>query len=239
MTDPIQIGNVIDANQQASAFNAIAPETQAMIDALLNGDLTPEQFSVKKQNGEFVAPTLPPPVTVPANRYAPTGWRKKQSVEFDIDLPSGQVVRIRRLERNDLFRLKIMDHLDDLLPLLIDPDLSEAEKDVKLKEAIGSNKNLIDNMYSVIDVVVMACCLNPMVCADSSMASYGSEVDQADPNFVSVVHIDDIDIDDRQIIFSAAFGSDASHLKSVQGETPSVEPLPAVESVLLPSERNI
>lgn len=167
------------------------------------------------------------------NRYAPTGWRKKHSIEFDYQTPSGQVCRLRRLERNDIIKLKLIDHMDDLLPKLI--DIGDATPE-KITEALKDNMHLIDGLYNAADVVVMACCVRPMVTSDPNLVSYGTEADELDPNFVAVVSLDDIDIEDRMAIFLAAFGSDAAGLKSVSPEATSMESVPASENIQLSTQ---
>lgn len=228
MSNPIQVGPLTDANPRK-------------LDPIPHQHQLPPQGSPGTQSASASGPhtvgispgiklsdTLP---DKPTNPYAPTGWRRKQAVEFDVQLPSGQVARIRRLERNDLFKLKIIDHLDKLLPLLIDNSSSD-EQQTKVKEAISRNAHMIDDLFNVMDIVVFACCVNPMVTADPNAVI----IDETIP--VNVVHIDDIDVDDRMIIFNAAFGLEADALKSVLGQASGVGSVPAVEDVQLPAQHN-
>lgn len=174
----------------------------------------------------------PPDPRLPANPYAPTGWRKKVSVEFDLVVPSGQKCRIRRLERNDMFKLRIIDHLDQLLPLLVDSEgASEDERNAKIAEAVKTNASMIDGIYTVVDIVVMNCCVRPLVTNDADMAIEGTERDWEDPNFISIVHLDDIELEDRMYIFAAAFRREADQLKSVRESQTSVEPVPTSQVV--------
>jgi hypothetical protein len=177
----------------------------------------------------FVAPqpeAVQQPVA-PTNKYAATGWRRKQSVEFDLQVPSGQWCRVRRLEKNDIFRLRIVDHLDSILPMLVDIG-DGADKEKRIAESLKANAHLIDDMYTVIDVVVMACCINPAVTTELAAVN-----EDADP---AIVLIDNIDVDDRMVIFGAAFGRDANELKSVIPTQTGVEPVSTGQVIQLPTE---
>lgn len=188
----------------------------------------------QSDSGQFIAPTIPPKN---ANPYAPTGWRQKVSVEFDVMLPSGQLCRVRRLDRNDIIKLRIIDHLDTLLPKLIDMDKLPAEEQRKqITKAVSEDVNLIDNVYTVIDVVVMACCVKPLVTNNKDAVLYGTPADWEDPNFISIVHLDDIDMEDRQVIFGYAFGGDGQDLKSLATATSVMEFVPTSKGIQLPTE---
>lgn len=177
-------------------------------------------------SGQFIAPTIPPK---PVNPYAPTGWRKKVSVEFDLQVPSGQLCRIRRLDRNDLFKLKIVDKLDTLLPMLLDMDgQTPEERSEKIKEKVKANPEIVDDMYNVQDLIVLACCVRPYVTNDQSLTDYDAEI--------PIVHIDDIDIEDRGMIFAYAFGRDADELKSVASEASIVQSVPTGQDFQLPTQ---
>lgn len=194
------------------------------------------KYGLDGSSGRPMAPTIPttqePPtimdVAPPTNPYAVTGWRKKVAVIFDFQCPSGQVVQLKRLERNDLFKLGVIDHLDTLLPLLIDTE-DGVDSNVKVLEALKTGGvGMIDGVYNIADIVVMNCAINPMVTNNPSMA--------IESDVAPVVFIDDIDIDDKMAIFKACFQGEADQLKSVQQPTPVVEPVPAVPVVQGTSE---
>jgi hypothetical protein len=191
----------------------------------------PERNSVggqTKQNAEpqeHVRDTLPPidadPVT-PTNPYAPTGWRKKQRVEFDVTLPSGQLAKVLRLEREDLFRLNLMNYLDTFTPLLMEDSISAEQRNERMKETLTKNPDAIANMFIAIDEVVMAATIRPRVTNDEKKVDYGGPNDWANPNFVATAYIEDIGMEDRMAIFAASFGRSMDDLKSVWEETGGV-----------------
>lgn len=174
-------------------------------------------------------PVTPEPA-LPSNPYAPRGWKRKITKLMTTELPSGQVVEVRRLERNDLIRLKVLDHMDSLLPLLIDTDNQPNQPEL-IEAEVRKNPSLIDDVYTVMDVIVMAAVMKPMVTNTASLVNYGTDEQAADPNFVAIVHIDDIDELDKKYIFALAFGRDASDLKSVLGSASGVEPVEPVQGL--------
>lgn len=224
--NPIEIGAVKSANP---------PPQQGVHSESHTFGVAPHEQVYQPPQTIPVAPTLPVQLPVP-NKYAPTGWRKKVSIEFDLHVPSGQVCRIRRLETNDVFRLKILDHLDQFLPMLLDDKLDDQQRDEKIQNAVKNNTHLIDDLYGVVDIVVMACCLKPAITANVDATYYGTEADWGNPDFLAIVHIDDIDLMDRMAIFEAAFGAESAGLKSFFQQKASVEPVQSVQDVHLPTE---
>lgn len=167
------------------------------------------------------------------NPYAPTGWRKKQRLEFDLELPSGQLCRVMRLERDDVMRMGLMEYLNTFAPMLMDQALSDEERQTQMQEKVQDDPKALGDMLDAIDKVVMTCCVKPRVTQDPKLVNYGDEEDWGDPNFTPVAYLDDIDSFEKMYIFGAAFGSDMDHLKSVlqqaqsmagMGSQPSVQP---------------
>lgn len=230
---PIEFARMQSANLPTEDDFKQQAETEGVDPSQLPPDFVEQAKKyglIKSDSGVKVAETLPPP-----NPYVPTGWRKRQTVEFDLTLPSGQTCRARRLERNDVIKLKIVDQLDTLLPLLI--DLPEGpERDEKIKQVMKDDPSAIEGMFGVIDIVVMACCLKPAVTANEAAVNYGTPLEWGDPTFVPIAYIDDIEPEDKVAIFAAAFGADMSDLKSAGSATPSVAHLPASQSVQLPTQ---
>jgi len=162
---------------------------------------------------DFVGqPAQPNP---PANPYLATGWRPKQHAEFDLEMPSGQLCRVRRLERDDLLRMDLFQYLDTFTPLLLEDSMSEAERERQMTETVQENPEALAKMLRAIDMVVMAATLKPKITEDRTRVDYGNERDWGNPNFTPVVHLDDIDVFERMFIFGAAFGRDMDDLKSV------------------------
>ena len=187
----------------------------------------PEDVRPPDLSGKPVAPTLPTPpsseqITKPVNPYAPTGWRRKQRVEFDVTLPSGQTARMMRFERDDLLRLGLMEYLDTFTPILFDNTIDDNQRDEKIRETLKEHPEAINDMFVAIDKVVMAATIRPRVTDDPEQTNYGTEEDWEDPDFTATVHVDDIGMAERMYLFGAAFGRSMDELKSVWEQTESV-----------------
>lgn len=172
-------------------------------------------------SGEQVAPTFSPP----ANPYAPTGWRKKSRQEFDVELPSGQLCRVMRLERDDLLRMNLMEHLDTFTPMLMESSLSDEERQDQMTETVKNNPAALQKMLSAVDKVVLSATVAPQITTDPALVNYGGPEDWANPNFIATVHLDDIDTFERMFIFGAAFGRSMDDLKSVLEQAEGVDGL--------------
>lgn len=172
-------------------------------------------------SGEHVAPTFAPP----ANPYAPTGWRKKVRQEFDLELPSGQMCRIMRLERDDLLRMNLMEHLDTFTPMLMEGSLSDEERQAQMEATVKENPAALQKMLGAVDKVVLACTVAPRITEDEKLVNYGGPEDWANPKFVATVHINDTDTFERMFIFGAAFGRSMDDLKSLLEQTEGLDGL--------------
>lgn len=171
---------------------------------------------------QAAATPVPVPPLAPVNPYAPTGWQRKNRNEFDITLPSGQLARVMRLEREDLFRMNLMGYLDTFTPMLMDTTISQQERDDRVRNAMNTQPHAIANMFMAIDEVCMASTIRPRITSDETKADYGGPSDWANPNFIATALIGDISMEDRFAIFAAAFGRSMDDLKSLFGQTPSV-----------------
>jgi hypothetical protein len=167
-----------------------------------------------------VAPTIPPDVAV--NPYAPSGWQRKKREEFDLTVPSGQLARVMRLEREDLFRMNLMQYLDTFTPMLMEDTVSSDERGRRIREKMSEQPDSIASMFMAIDEVVMAATVRPRVTNDEKLVDYGGPEDWKNPNFIATAYINDVSMDDRFAIFAAAFGRSMDDLKSVLEQTPSV-----------------
>ena len=205
------IGDARPAGTTGTIGPNITPEQQAQIDEILN------QNVVKPQSKAV-------------NQYAPTGWRKKERVEFDLETPSGQLCRVMRFDRNDLFRLNLTDYLDTFTPLLLTDDM-EPEEQQKRIMAVAESGAAMGKMFGAIDKVVMSATVRPQITDDASLVNYGTEEDWANPEFVAIVHIDDVAMEDKMYIFGMAFGRSMEELKSVLGEAPSMGDIPAQQNI--------
>jgi hypothetical protein len=219
MTSPIQMTGA----QPAPAQPRFDPYTGEPIQQ--DYERIEEQFTappgISEGMVESIQSQLPP--EAPTNPYAPTGWKRKNRIEFDLQTPSGQMCRVMRLEREDLFRMNLMQYLDTFTPTLMDDTvMSDEEKDRKVKEALKTNPNALGNMFMAIDQVVMAATIRPKVTDDEKLTDYGKPKDWANPRFIATAYINDISMDDRMAIFGAAFGKSMDDLKSVFKQTPGL-----------------
>jgi hypothetical protein len=186
-----------------------------------------DQLMPPKLSGQRVLPPTPPEVdteqvVAPVNPYAPTGWRRKERIEFDVTLPSGQTARLMRFERDDLLRLGLMEYLDTFTPILFDATLDDNMRDEKIRQMLQEKPEAITDMFVAIDKVVMAATLRPHVTDDKDKVNYGVQKDWDNPNFTATVHVDDIDMSERMYLFGAAFGRSMDELKSVWEQTESL-----------------
>jgi hypothetical protein len=216
MSNPLIAG--AETTQQANITRAAQHATSSMSIG--------EQLKEAAEPTEHIRDTLPPidppePAT-PLNPYAPTGWRKKQRVEFDVTLPSGQLSRVLRLEREDLFRLNLMSYLDTFTPLLMEDSISGEERNKRMRETLTKQPDSIANMFMAIDEVVMAATLRPRVTNDEKKVDYGGPDDWTNPQFIATAYIEDIGMEDRMAIFASAFGRSMDDLKSVWEQAGSV-----------------
>lgn len=156
------------------------------------------------------------------NPYAPTGWKRKKRVEFDITVPSGQLCSVMRLEREDLFRMNLIQYLDTFTPMLMEESLSDAAARRQIVGAVKDDPAALTKMFIAIDQVVMAATIRPRVTDDENRADYGGPDDWANPKFVATAYINDIEMEDRMAIFGAAFGRSMEDLKSVWEQDPSL-----------------
>jgi hypothetical protein len=176
------------------------------------------------------------PAPPPVNPYAPTGWKRKERIEFDVRVPSGQLVKVLRLEREDLFRLNLIQYLDTFTPLLMEDSISDDERERRLKETMAEKPDSLMNMFVAIDQVVMAASVKPRVTQDPKLVDYGQQKDWNNPRFTPVAYLEDIAMEDRMTIFGAAFGRSMDELKSVLDQTSGVGSVADVPSVPQASE---
>lgn len=226
------------------------PETEAEMKARLRAEIEAEMRadsaeSIDSRHASGTEPVEAPPSLGmpanltgsavepdrPANPYAPVGWQKQRRIEFDFELPSGQVCRLTRLEREDLIRLNLMEYLNTFAPMLLDQSKGEAEQRAEMEAVVKEHPESISQLFTAVDKVVMACTLRPKITDDPKKINYGTERDWANPNFTATVPLDNIDMMERIYIFGAAFGKSMDDLKSLWGETEGMDGLADVPGV--------
>lgn len=197
----------------------ILAEAQRIQAAQEAQDRAAEAEAADTRSFNMTEPTMPDPVPeLPGNPYAPTGWGKKHRTEFDVQLPSGQLCRVMRLERDDLLRLNLLEYLDTFTPLLLDQAMSDAEREAKMADTVKENPGSLSKLFDAVDRIVMAATVKPKIVEDESKANYGTEKDWANPNFVPIAFLGDIETVDRMVIFAASFGRKMDDLKSLWPE---------------------
>lgn len=172
----------------------------------------------------------PSPGPAPATAPVPPkyGFTKKV-VEQDLALPSGDVVRIRKLTMSQLFKLRITELRDVFAgDLLADDQESTLDEDAvnKVFEETLLDPERSSKLLEPIDRVVVAAVLCPTVVAEG-------------PTNDDQINVDEIDITDKIVIFGAAagdqlaaFGGQQDALKSLQsGPETGVRDLPAGNSI--------
>lgn len=177
--------------------------------------------------------TEPPPT--PADRglaaaqSSSTGPRqyglRRSREEFDLDLPSGSFVKLRRLDQNDVIRLNLIEVLDGFTPELMANirDAGESDDAAANDEIVRalSDPERNKKMFGPVDRVVAACVVAPPVSLEDPSTDDGTQV-----------NINDVDLVDKLAIFNAAFGEQLAALKSVRSESAAgARDLPAGESV--------
>lgn len=170
-------------------------------------------------------------VTSAANPYVVTGWRPRTWHEFDVTLPSGQLCRIRRLERDDLIRMDLLQYLDTFTPMLLEDTMSDADRERLMTDEVKKNPAALQQMLRAIDKVVMSATIRPQITEDPNKVNYGNEADWANPNFVPVALLDDINTEERMYIFGACFGSDMDALKRLLEQTKGLASVDAESGV--------
>jgi hypothetical protein len=129
--------------------------------------------------------------------------------EFDLDLPSGSFVKLRRLDQNDVIRLNLIEVLDGFTPDLMANirDAAQGEDGTSSDEVVRalSDPERSKKMFGPIDRVIAACVIEPAVSLDEPSTDDGK-----------LVNVDDVDLVDKFAIFNAAFGEQLAALKSVR-----------------------
>lgn len=144
-----------------------------------------------------------PPIPPPPRSYQ---WNRVHKEEFDVELPSGSFVRLRKLSKSDIFNLNIVEALDSFTGGLIEPQTEEeqASNDKIAAEAIMDPEKR-GKLFNTVDRVVLAAVVSPRVVATGDTTE-------------EQINVVDIEIDDKFKIFREAFGEQMDALKSLREE---------------------
>jgi len=179
-------------------------------------------------------PSAPNPPSGPAPAAASSAARTygfRKADEEDVELPSGGLVRIRKLNMNHVFSLRITEMRDAFTSDL----LSDGGNDADAVDENAAQETLLEALLDPdrsakflepINRVVAAAVLCPTVVTEG-------------PSNDEQMNVGDIDVVDKFVIFTAAvgeqlaaFGGQQEALKSVQpGPAAGVPDLPAGNSV--------
>lgn len=165
-------------------------------------------------------PPAPNPVLGEASAAASAASRYgfKKSPEFDLELPSGAFVRVRKIRKMQVIDLKVMDLLDGFAPELLkdirgDDDVKrEAAQEEAMRAMLDPKTS--STIFGPINRVVAAAVICPTV------VMQGASTDEQ-------MNVNEIEPDDKMAIFeavmpdelkSAALGEQLAALKSVRTE---------------------
>lgn len=169
------------------------------------------------------APTEPPapdspPESAPAasSAAAPRSYGFTKAAEFDLELPSGGFVRVRRLRNMQIIQLKLLNIRDGFAPELLkdingdDPEAAARAQQEALRAVVDPKTS--DKVFGPINRVVAAAVICPTVVLE------GATTDEQ-------INVNEIEIDDKMAIFeavmpdemrSAALEAQHAALKSVR-----------------------
>ena len=137
------------------------------------------------------------------NKYQATGWKKKsRETEFDLELPSGQLCRVKKLRMESIVELGLMNDLDTFTgAIAVDSKAKKVTKAAETKAAKSFMESLTDKdkfakLMGTVDKVVIATVLEPKVHAD---LAEGEEYND------DLVYLSDIEFEDKLHIFGTVF----------------------------------
>lgn len=141
--------------------------------------------------------------------------------EFDLELPSGSFVRLRKLSKNQILTLNLVEVLDGFTPELLEAARSGEQISDEDAAKVLADPNRNTKIFGPVDRVVAAACVKPVVVLDGPTLPDASQY-----------NVGDVDLEDKLAIFSAAFGEQLAALKSVRTQQGAgVRDLPESESI--------
>ncbi|KMV23337.1 hypothetical protein ACT16_06590 [Mycobacterium heckeshornense] len=141
--------------------------------------------------------------------------------EFDLELPSGGFVRLRKLSKNQILTLNLVEVLDGFTPELLEAARSGEQISDEDAAKVLADPERNSKIFGPVDRVVAAACVKPAVVLDSPTLPDASQYNVAD-----------VDLEDKLAIFSAAFGEQLAALKSVRAQqSTGIRDLPASENI--------
>jgi len=178
---------------------------------LITGPHVPEcpQAPQPDQPIDYAGPVQvepPPSPTVAPAAASSRSYGFAKRGEADLELPSGGLVRYRKLNKGQLLELNMVEVLDGFTPELL-ADVQSGDETVAqeafLKAVVDPARNA--KIFGPVDRVVAAVVVIPAVVLDG-------------PSTDSQINVADIDLEDKLVIFGAAVGEQLSSLKSVRAQ---------------------
>lgn len=171
------------------------------------------------------------------NKYAVTGWKRKTGDDaFDFTLPSGQVCLIKKLRMETIAELGLMNDLDSFTGAIIpEPSkkakgkgakaLTQEEQERESAKVMLKDKESFNRMLVTINKVVVACVVEPKV-----------HVEPEGDRDEDLVYTDDIDFEDKMLIFQEVFEGMSSLESFRKGSSDIVGTVAKVTSVKVPAQ---
>lgn len=133
---------------------------------------------------------------MPSQKYEATSWKKSPAGHsFDLEVPSGQLCRVRRVSMEGLVKANVLNEVDQLTGLVSSKFLNKEGK-IDVDKIMGDMSSL-SKALEVVDRVVCHVVLEPPV-----FPSPAREEDRHEDK----VYIDDIGMEDKMFIFQFAIG---------------------------------
>jgi hypothetical protein len=164
-----------------------------------------------------------------------SGWGKKATDEFDINLPSGTRCRARKLSMEDAMSLGLLESLDMFTTALMKPILEDAEKGKAPED--GNQKELLKSLsdpekrakfFGTVNRIVQHTVVKPKVVLQTDAEGNVGEGE---------VFAGDIPFTDKMFIFNAVFGNEGNAIATFRaGQADDVATVAAVPGVQVPAE---
>lgn len=144
-------------------------------------------------------------------------WKKSGSTDHDIEVPSGNVAKVRRKPMDALMAAGIIPN--SLMPIVQEALQSGKEPDLNPEELTADQ---MEGVLQLVDGVVVSCTLQPHVSPIPA--------DEADRD-ESKLYVDEVLMKDKMFIFQFVVGgtADVESFREEQGQR--LEPVPASEDV--------
>lgn len=169
-------------------------------------------------------------------QYGLTGWKQNKTNEFDVNLPSGQTCRVKKLTMEKIVELGLMNDLDSFTGSIMPKDKTSKKKSAKQEEKDAEaafmdslkDRDKFGTMMNTVHKVVVSCVIIPQV----SPAPAPGE-----PRDPERVYVDeDIDFNDKLALFGKIFDGLGGMESFREGSEPDVGAVAEVTGPSLQAE---